>query len=146
MRLPAERSAALAPDHESWKDPTTTITRLHVCCRDGDVCGRPWPVFSCSEDPAGIFPQFRITFLQYFGTSESERTPRGERFVDNQEFEGAVPEMIEHAENHVLGAMRKASLIEGLFRRDLPEYPQEAFRKRLPTRLANRIIRRIRTG
>ncbi len=24
------------------------LTRLHLCCRDGDICGRPWPVFSCS--------------------------------------------------------------------------------------------------
>ena len=115
------------------------LTRLHVCCREGDVL-RPTVagLLMFGKYPQEFFPQFRITFLQYFGTSESERTPRGERYIDNQEFEGAVPEMIEHAENHVLGAMRKASLIEGLFRRDIPEYPQEAFREVLANAVAHR--------
>lgn len=46
--------------------------------------------------------------------------------------------MIKHAEIHVLGAMRKAVLIDSVFRREIPEYPQEALREAL----ANAIVHR----
>lgn len=39
-----------------------------------------------------------ITFVQYFGTTEDERTPQGARFVDNRRFEGPITEMVEEAE------------------------------------------------
>ena len=99
IRLSRSRSRILEGSEDD------ILTRLHVYCREGDVL-RPSVagLLMFGKYPQEFFPQFRITFLQYFGTSESERTPRGERYVDNQEFEGAVPEMIEHAENHVLGA------------------------------------------
>jgi ATP-dependent DNA helicase RecG len=115
------------------------LTRLHICGKDGDLL-RPTVagLLMFGKYPQEFFPQFRITFLQYFGTTETEPSPRGERFLDNQEFDGSVPEMIAHAENHVLGAMRKSSLIEGLFRRDILEYPQEAFREALANAVAHR--------
>jgi ATP-dependent DNA helicase RecG len=79
-----------------------------------------------------------ITFVQYFGTTEEEKTPRGARFLDNRRFEGPIPEMVAKAETYILGAMRKASLIEGVFRRDIPEYPQEALREALANAVAHR--------
>src|SRR6266446_2664823 len=56
--------------------------------------------------PQEFFPQLMITFLQYYGTTEEERTPRGERFMDNQRFEGPIPEMVDRAETYVMAAMR----------------------------------------
>lgn len=47
--------------------------------------------------PQEFFPQLMITFLQYYGTTEDEHTPRGERFMDNQRFEGPIPEMVEQS-------------------------------------------------
>ena len=79
--------------------------------------------------PQAFEPQLVITFLQYYGTTETEKTPRGERFLDNRKFEGTIPEMVEGAVNHVLAGLRKSSLIEGLWRRDIPEYPEEALRE-----------------
>lgn len=46
--------------------------------------------------------------------------------------------MIDRAEIYVMGAMRKASLIEGTFRRDIPEYPQEALREAIANAIAHR--------
>lgn len=71
--------------------------------------------------PQTFEPQLVITFLQYYGTTEIEKTPRGERFLDNQKFEGTIQEMVERAVNHVLANIRKSSLIEGLYRRDIDE-------------------------
>ncbi len=83
-------------------------------------------------------PQMVITFLHYFGTTETEKTPRGERFLDNRKFEGTIPEMIETAVNHLMASIRKGSLIEGLYRRDIPEYPEEALREAIVNAVAHR--------
>lgn len=83
-------------------------------------------------------PQLVITFLHYFGTTETEKTPRGERFLDNRKFEGTISEMIENVVNHVMASIRKGSLIEGLYRRDIPEYPEEALREAIVNAVAHR--------
>lgn len=88
--------------------------------------------------PQAFEPQLVITFLHYFGTTETEAGPRGERFLDNRKFEGAMPEVIEGAVDYVLASMRKSSLIEGLYRRDIPEYPREAIREAVVNAVAHR--------
>ncbi|MCX5885236.1 MAG: putative DNA binding domain-containing protein [Proteobacteria bacterium] len=88
--------------------------------------------------PQAFEPQLVITFLQYYGTTETEKTPRGERFLDNRKFEGTIPEMVENAARHVLASIRKSSLIEGLWRRDIPEYPEEAIREAVVNAVAHR--------
>jgi ATP-dependent DNA helicase RecG len=115
------------------------LIRLHICSHDGGVL-RPTlaGLLMFGKYPQEFFPQLMITFLQYYGTTEEERTPRGERFMDNQRFEGPIPEMIDRAEIYVMGAMRKASLIEGMFRRDIPEYPREALREAIANAVAHR--------
>ena len=88
--------------------------------------------------PQEFLPRLMITFLQYYGTTEEEKTPQGARFLDNRRFEGSIPAMVEEAETYVMAAMRKASLIEGLFRRDIPEYPLEAVREAIGNAVAHR--------
>jgi ATP-dependent DNA helicase RecG len=115
------------------------LTRLHICGRDGVVV-RPTltGLLMFGKFPQEFLPQLMITFVQYYGTIEGERTPRGERFLDNQHFEGPIPEMINRAESHILGAMRKSSLIDGVFRHDVLEYPQEALREAIANAVAHR--------
>jgi ATP-dependent DNA helicase RecG len=88
--------------------------------------------------PQEFEPQLVITFLQYYGTTETEKTPRGERFLDNRKFEGTISEIVEGAVNHILASIRKSSLIEGLYRRDIPEYPEEAVREAVVNAVAHR--------
>lgn len=88
--------------------------------------------------PQAFEPQLVITFLHYYGVTEEEPTPRGERFLDNRKFEGTIPEMVEQATNTVLASIRKSSLIEGLYRRDIPEYPETAIREALVNAVAHR--------
>jgi ATP-dependent DNA helicase RecG len=115
------------------------LCRLHVCGRDGDAV-RPTlaGLLMFGKYPQEFLPQLMVTFVQYYGTTEEERTPRGERFLDNQRFEGPIAEIIDRAESHILGAMRKSSMIEGVFRRDVPEYPQEAMREAIANAVAHR--------
>lgn len=88
--------------------------------------------------PQQFEPQLMITFLQYYGTTEEEPAPGGARFLDNRRFEGALPETVEAAIRHVLASIRKGSLIEGTFRRDIPEYPEEAIREAVINAVAHR--------
>lgn len=88
--------------------------------------------------PQTFEPQLVITFLHYYGTDETEKTPRGERFLDNRKFEGPIPDMVEAAVNYVMASIRKSSLVEGLLRRDIPEYPEEAVREAVVNAVAHR--------
>ena len=115
------------------------LTRLHICGRDDEIV-RPTlaGLLMFGKFPQEFLPQLMITFVQYYGTTEGERTPRGERFLDNQRFEGPILEMVNRAETHILGAMRKSSLIDGVFRHDVFEYPQEALREAIANAVAHR--------
>ncbi len=120
-------------------DRDEALERLHVVARDGAIL-RPTlaGLLVFGKYPQEFFPQLMITFLHYFGTTREEQTPQGERFMDNRRFEGPIPEMIDEAEIYVLSALRKASLIEGLLRRDIPEYPLGAIREALANAVAHR--------
>jgi len=88
--------------------------------------------------PQEFFPQLMITFVQYFGTTEDEKTPQGARFVDNRRFEGPITEMVDETETYIMSAMRKSSLIDGIFRRDITEYPRESLRESIANAVAHR--------
>src|SRR5438067_3959214 len=115
------------------------LTRLHIVARNGAIA-RPTlaGLLMFGKYPQEFLPQLMVTFVQYYGTTEEERTPQGARFVDSRRFEGPISEMVTQAETYVLGAMRKAVLIDGVFRREIPEYPQEAFREALANAVAHR--------
>ena len=114
------------------------LARLHVLVQDGETM-RPSlaGLLMFGKYPQEFLPQLMITFVQYYGTMEDE-TPAGARFVDSRSFEGPIPEMLDDAERYVMTAMRKSSLIEGLLRRDIPEYPVEALREALANAVAHR--------
>ncbi len=115
------------------------LTQLRIV-RDMDGVKRPTlaGLLMFGKHPQRFESQLVVTFLQFYGTAETEKTPRGERFLDNQKFEGNIPEMIEMATNHVLASIRKSSLIEGLYRRDIPEYPEEVVREAVVNAVAHR--------
>jgi ATP-dependent DNA helicase RecG len=115
------------------------LTRLHVCCRDGESV-RPMlaGLLMFGKYPQEFFPQLRITFVQFYGTTEDEPAPGGARFLDNRSFEGPITSMVSATEQYVMAAMRKSSLIEGTFRRDVPEYPQVALREAVANAVAHR--------
>jgi ATP-dependent DNA helicase RecG len=115
------------------------LTQLRVCAHDGAML-RPTlaGLLMFGKYAQEFFPQLRITFVQFYGTTEDEPAPGGARFLDNRAFEGPIPEMVTRTEQYALSAMRKASLIEGIIRRDIPEYPQVALREAIVNAVAHR--------
>lgn len=88
--------------------------------------------------PQRFYPALMITFVRYPGVEAGGKGPRGERFLDNAQFEGALPELIEQAVQRCLLNMRQSTLIEGIFHRTLPEYPEEALREALVNAVVHR--------
>jgi len=120
--------------------PFEDVLRQLRIARDVDGVLRPTLVglLMFGAYPQTFEPQLVITLLHYYGTDEAEKTPRGERFLDNRKFEGPIPDMVEAAVNYVMASIRKSSLIEGLLRRDIPEYPEEAVREAVVNAVAHR--------
>jgi len=46
--------------------------------------------------------------------------------------------MVDEAETYIMSAMRKSSLIDGMFRRDITEYPRESLRESIANAVAHR--------
>lgn len=92
----------------------------------------------CAKFPQKWFPSLAITFVHYPGTRGDELSARGERFLDNRRFDGPLPAALDDALDAIVGAMRKRSLIEGLIRQEIPEYPPIAVREALVNAVGHR--------
>jgi ATP-dependent DNA helicase RecG len=88
--------------------------------------------------PQRFEQQMVVVFLQFYGTTTTEEAPSGERFLDNRKFEGTVKEIIDNATDYVMASMRKGSLIRGVTRQDIPEYPEVALREAIVNAVAHR--------
>ena len=135
-----ERLKQARPKADFLRGPRDkALSRLGIV-QDVDGTLRPTMagLLTFGKYPQQFLPQLVITFLQFYGTTETEKTPRGERFLDNRKFEGPIPDMVTDTVNHVLASIRKSSLIDGLFRRDVPEYPEEAVREVVLNAVAHR--------
>jgi len=91
----------------------------------------------------GVYPQrfeqqMVVVFLQYYGTTTTEEAPSGERFLDNRKFEGTINNIIDDATAYVMASMRKGSLIRGVIRQDIPEYPEVALREAIVNAVVHR--------
>jgi len=88
--------------------------------------------------PQKVYPSLMISFVRYFGIDSETRGPRGERFQDNAQFEGSLPEVVDQAVTRCIANMKQATLIEGILHRMIPEYPEEALREALVNAIAHR--------
>jgi len=88
--------------------------------------------------PEIVEPQLMVSFVQYQGADERASGPAGERFLDNRQFVGPVAAMIDVAEAYILARVRTRTLVTGLFRQDIPEYPRAAIREALVNAVAHR--------
>jgi ATP-dependent DNA helicase RecG len=88
--------------------------------------------------PQHWFPSLAITFVHYPGNQPDQLGPGGERFLDDRRFDGPLPAALDDALNTIVRSMKKRSLIQGLLRQEIPEYPPEAVREALVNAVAHR--------
>ncbi|MDQ2777138.1 MAG: putative DNA binding domain-containing protein [Acidobacteriota bacterium] len=88
--------------------------------------------------PQQFFPALGVTFVVYPGTAVGEPGHNQERFLDNVRIDGPVPSMLEPTLAVIRRNMKNRSLVRGLYREDVEEYPITAVREAIINALAHR--------
>lgn len=91
-----------------------------------------------AEEPQGWLPGTFIAFLQFPGTEVAPQTGEEQIYLDNVRITGPLPAALETARRTVLARIRKRALLEGFTRREIPEYPDWAYREALVNAVAHR--------
>lgn len=121
------------------RPPEELLLRVGAAAQDGD---RLQPtlagVLFFSRDPQHFYPSFTITFLHFAGTSAARERPEDPLYLDNREFRGPLPAMIDAARAAIYEKQSKGAVVEGFVRRDVPEYPEFAYREALVNAVGHR--------
>lgn len=87
--------------------------------------------------PQRYFPQLNITFVAY-PTITGEPLASGTRFLDNQRIDGPIPLMVSETLAALRRNMKRRSVVVGVGREDIWEYPEEAVRELVTNALVHR--------
>ncbi len=96
--------------------------------------------------PQQFFPTLGVTFVVYPTPRVGEPGPGGERFMDNRRFEGPIPGLIRPVLDALQRNMKRRTIVRGLFREDLWEYPDTAIREALVNALGHRDLSPMARG
>lgn len=88
--------------------------------------------------PQQFFPALGLTFVVYPGVEVGEPGRAEERFLDNARIDGAIPAMLQPSLEVLQRNSKQTSVVRGLYREDLGEYPATAFREAIVNALAHR--------
>ncbi len=95
-------------------------------------------LLSLGKYPQQFFPALSLTFVVYPGAEVGEPGASQERFLDNVRVEGPIPAMLEPTMAVLRRNMKQRSIVRGLYREDVEEYPATAIREALINALAHR--------
>lgn len=120
-------------------DDEAALKALRVVREDDAGVLRPTiaGLFSLGVYPQEFFPCLGVTFVAFPGT---RAVPFGaeQRYLDSCEIGGSIPVMVAEVLRAVERNTSTAAVVEGAFRRDVPEYPQEALREAVANALMHR--------
>lgn len=135
--LKKERSQA--PRIFGQRSDTDALIKLGALAatKDGSVCPTLGGLMALGTYPQEFFPRLYVSFTLYPGTDKTSSNG-GPRFLDNVTLSGPIPYLVEEAVNRVQANMRVGGIIEGAFRKDLPDYPPVAVREAVTNALMHR--------
>jgi ATP-dependent DNA helicase RecG len=134
------RQRELHPRILGTKSDEDLLLDLHVLRQDENHHMRPTlaGIMALGTFPQKYYPRLNATFTAFPGTTKSERTSDGRRFLDTQTIIGPIPAMVADAIAAVARNTRNGAIIEGAFRKDVPDYPVAAVREALSNALMHR--------
>jgi ATP-dependent DNA helicase RecG len=93
-------------------------------------------------DPQRFYPSLTITFLHLAGTTTAPVNLDAPVYLDNREFRGSIPAMIEAARAAVFQRVGRRAIVTGFRRHEIPDYPEVAVREAIINAVAHRDYRR----
>lgn len=116
------------------------LVRLGAIRPDGAGGFRPTlaGIMALGEYPQQFFPRLNVSFACYPGTRKSDVTAARQRLLDSATMVGPIPYMVEDAIAAVTKNTRSGALVEGAYRRDIPDYPTIALREAIVNALMHR--------
>lgn len=134
------RQRQLYPRLFATRSDQTILTNLHVTRIDDDGIVRPTlgGLMALGLFPQQFFPRLNITFTAFPGVTKAEIVDDERRFLDAQTLVGPIPLMIDDALTAVTRNMKTGAIIEGAFRKNVPDYPRKAVREAIANALMHR--------
>ncbi len=90
------------------------------------------------REPQRFYPSFSVTFLHFAGRTTAPAGPDLPLYLDNREFTGTVPALIDAAREAILSKTTRQAVVDGFRRQDLLEYPEFATREAVVNAVAHR--------
>jgi ATP-dependent DNA helicase RecG len=88
--------------------------------------------------PQRFYPSFTITFLHFAGTTTGQADPGSPLYLDNRDFQGTLPAVIDAARSAVFEKLSKRAVLEGFVRQDVADYPEFAYREAIVNAVGHR--------
>lgn len=128
------------PDSELLRlDDDELLAAIHAVARsEGELVPTLAGLLFFAPDPQRWLPGTFISFMQFAGTEVAPANQAAPVYVDNIRIAAPVPQMIEEARRAILARIRKRALLEGFTRREIPEYPDWAYREAVVNAIAHR--------
>ena len=90
------------------------------------------------REPQRFYPSFTLTFLQFAGTEMAAPEPAAPLYLDNREFRGTLPEMIDATRATIYEKLGKKAVMNGFVRQDVADYPEFAYREAIVNAVGHR--------
>lgn len=115
------------------------ILRMVGATTESDGATRPTlaGLLALGRYPQQYHPQLNVTFVAFPSTT-GEPLADGTRFLDNQSVDGPIPVMVAEILAVLRRNMKRRSIVVGLGRDDVWEYPEEALRELITNALVHR--------
>lgn len=95
-------------------------------------------IMALGQYPQEFFPRLNVAFACYPGVRKSDVSAAGQRLLDSATLVGPIPQMVEDSIAAVERNTRVGAVIDGAFRKEVPDYPVLALREAIVNALMHR--------